>query len=45
MLNRFWIWCLDELDQWMCDRMLAAHRREKLRALKRELKRQVAWKN
>jgi len=45
MLNRLWIWFLDELDRWQCARMRAAYRREKLRALNRLLKRQDAWKN
>jgi len=45
MLNRFWMWCLGELARWAAERMLAAHKRGRMRALKRELQRQVAWRN
>jgi hypothetical protein len=45
MLDKLWVWCLCRLEDWMCARLWAANRREKLRWLKHELKRQDLWKN
>lgn len=43
-MNKLWIRFLFKLDEWMCARLHAAYRREKLRAYRRKLEREDARK-
>ena len=43
--DRIWMSFLWRLDEWMCARLQAAIRRNKLRLLKRQLERGGGWRN